>query len=56
MAGVALLAWAFMVTRRRLHRLEAMVLLAVWFVSVVLMARDDGGSVALVSLLPSPSG
>lgn len=41
MALVALLAWAFMVTRRRLHRVEAIVLVAVWFAAVVLMAGEE---------------
>jgi cation:H+ antiporter len=41
MALVALLAWAFMVTRRRLHRIEAVVLVSVWFAAVVLMAGEE---------------
>ncbi|MEM9563779.1 MAG: calcium/sodium antiporter [Actinomycetota bacterium] len=41
MAVVALLAWGFMVTRRRLHRTEAVVLIAIWFASVVLMAGEE---------------
>jgi cation:H+ antiporter len=41
MAVVAFSAWAFMVTRRRVHRLEAVVLLAVWVGSVGLMAGDN---------------
>ena len=40
MAIVAFAAWAFMVTRRRVHRVEAIVLLAVWAGSVVLMAGE----------------
>jgi cation:H+ antiporter len=45
MALVAFGAWAFMVTRRRVHRLEAIVLLSVWAGSVVLMAGDNPGTV-----------
>ena len=41
MALVAFAAWAFMVTRRRVHRIEAIVLLSVWAGSVVLMAGDN---------------
>lgn len=41
MALVALLAWAFMVTRRRLHRMEATILLGTWLAAVLLMARQD---------------
>ena len=41
LALVALLAWGFMVTRRRLHRVEASILLATWLVAVLLMARQD---------------
>ncbi len=46
MALVAFIAWAFMVTRKRVHRLEAVVLLAIWLVSVVLMARGASETVA----------
>lgn len=46
MAIVAFAAWAFMVTRRRVHRLEAVVLLAVWAGSVVLMAGKSPDAVA----------
>ncbi len=41
MAVVATLAWGFMVTRRRLHRIEAGVLLALWVGSVVMMAGEQ---------------
>lgn len=41
MAIVATLAWAFMVTRRRLHRIEAAVLLGLWLGAVVLMASEQ---------------
>ncbi len=44
MALVAFSAWAFMVTRKRVHKLEAVVLLSAWLLSVVLMA-DQTGSV-----------
>ena len=39
MTLVSFIAWSFMVTRKRVHRLEAVVLLAIWLTSVVLMAR-----------------
>lgn len=45
MCLVAFTAWAFMVTRKRVHRLEAVVLLAAWLGSVVLMA-DSAAEVA----------
>ena len=41
MALVALLAWGFMVTRRRLHRIEAVILIGVWFTAVLLMAGEE---------------
>lgn len=41
MSLVAFTAWAFMVTLRRVHRVEAVVLLSAWLVSVVLMAGDS---------------
>lgn len=47
MALVGFIAWAFMVTRKRVHRLEAVVLLAIWLTSVVLMARGATDTVAL---------
>lgn len=54
MAIVATLAWGFMVTRRRLHRIEAFVLLGMWLVAVVLMAseQDDiaAGIIGVVGL------
>lgn len=50
MVVVAITAWAFLVTRRRVHRLEAVVLLGAWLVSVALMA-DDAPQTAL-ALLP----
>lgn len=43
MAIVAFSAWAFMVTRKRVHKLEAVVLLSAWLVSVVLMADQTSG-------------
>ena len=42
MALVAFSAWAFMVTRKRVHKLEAVVLLSAWLLSVVLMANQTG--------------
>lgn len=41
MALVAFSAWAFMVTRKRVHKIEAVVLLTAWLVSVVLMAGES---------------
>lgn len=41
MAVIALVAWGFMVTRRRLHRIEACLLLLMWLGSVVLMAGGE---------------
>lgn len=41
MVLVAFSAWAFMVTRKRVHKIEAVFLLAAWLVSVVLMAGDS---------------
>ncbi len=41
MTLVALLAWGFMVTRRRLHRIEAVILIGVWFAAVLLMAGEE---------------
>ncbi|MGB5757299.1 MAG: sodium:calcium antiporter [Acidimicrobiales bacterium] len=41
MAFVAFSAWAFMVTRKRVHRLEAVFLITAWVVSVALMAGDS---------------
>ncbi len=41
MAIVAFSAWAFMVTLKRVHKIEAVVLLAAWLGSVVLMAGDS---------------
>ncbi|MDH4280417.1 MAG: calcium/sodium antiporter [Acidimicrobiia bacterium] len=46
MVLVAFIAWAFMVTRKRVHRIEAVVLLVIWLVSVVLMARGATEPVA----------
>lgn len=43
MALVAFSAWAFMVTRKRVHKIEAVVLLAAWLGSVVLMAGESTG-------------
>lgn len=43
MALVAFSAWFFMVTRKRVHRIEAVVLLAAWVVSVVWMAGESSG-------------
>lgn len=50
MVIVAVTAWAFLVTRKRVHRLEAVVLLGAWLASVALMA-DDAPQNAL-ALLP----
>lgn len=50
MVLVAFTAWAFMVTRKRVHKLEAVVLLAAWVASVMIMA-DDSTEQAL-GLLP----
>jgi cation:H+ antiporter len=44
MCLVAFTAWAFMVTRKQVHRMEAMVLLTAWVASVVLMAERTGES------------
>lgn len=41
MVLVAFSAWAFMVTRKRVHKIEAVILLAAWFLSVALMAGDS---------------
>jgi cation:H+ antiporter len=41
MAVVALVAWAFMVTRRRLHRVEAALLMLLWVAAVLFMAGED---------------
>ena len=46
MALVAFVAWAFMVTRKRVHKIEAIVLLTIWLGSIVLMA-GDGTEVSL---------
>lgn len=40
MVVVAVTAWVFLVTRKRVHRIEAILLLSVWLVSLVLMAGD----------------
>lgn len=40
MVAVAVMAWVFLVTRKRVHRIEAVVLLAVWLVALALMAGD----------------
>lgn len=50
MALVAFGAWMFMVTRKRVHKLEAVVLLAAWVVSVVLLANQTDGVVAALGL------
>jgi cation:H+ antiporter len=39
MVAVAIAAWVAMVTRRRVHRLEGVVLLVSWVVAVMLLAR-----------------
>ena len=44
MCLVAFVAWAFMVTRKRVHRIEAVLLLGAWLVSVVLMADQTTDS------------
>ncbi len=46
MCLVSFTAWVFLVTRKRVHRLEAVILLAAWLGSVVLMA-DQTGEAAL---------
>lgn len=46
MALVAFSAWAFMVTRKRVHKIEAVVLLGAWLLSVALMAGDPVESAA----------
>jgi cation:H+ antiporter len=40
MSLVAFSAWVFMVTLKRVHKMEAVVLMAAWFGSVALMAGD----------------
>lgn len=50
MVVVSFLAWTFMVTRKRVHKLEAVVLLGVWLISVVLMAGDSADDAALSTL------
>ncbi len=50
MSLVAFGAWAFMVTRKRVHKLEAVLLLAAWVISVVLMANQTGGVTAALGL------
>ncbi len=40
MVLVAFLAWGFMVTNRRVHRVEAVILIVVWIGSAVLMASE----------------
>lgn len=61
MVVVAVMAWVFLVTRKRVHRVEAVVLLAVWLVSLALMAGDartdsDTASKPVVELRPPTSG
>ena len=41
MVLVAVAAWAFMVTLKRVHKIEAVLLLAGWLISVVLMAGES---------------
>jgi len=41
MCVVAFGAWSFMVTRKRVHKLEAVALLSVYLISLVLMARES---------------
>lgn len=43
MSVVAFSAWAFMVTKRRVHKLESVFLLSAWLGSVVLMAGESSG-------------
>ena len=50
MAVVAFGAWFFMVTRKRVHKLEAGVLLVAWLVSVILLANQTEGVVAVLGL------
>lgn len=44
MGLVAFVAWAFMVTRKRVHRIEAALLLAAWLVSIALLADEGMGA------------
>ncbi len=46
MTLVAFTAWAFMVTRKRVYKIEAVVLLAAWLISVVLLAGESTEAVA----------
>jgi len=48
MVGVALLAWAMMVTKRGVERWEGLVLIACWLVSIVVLS--GGEAEALVGL------
>ncbi len=40
MAAVATIAFVFMVTRRRIHKFEALILLGIWLVTIVVMATS----------------
>lgn len=40
MIAVATIAFIFMLTRKRIHKLEAVLLLGIWFVTVVMMATS----------------
>ncbi len=51
MVAVAVIAWVFMVTLKKVHRVEAGILLAIWLVAVVLMAGSaTDGSVTSEAL------
>lgn len=59
MVIVAVAAWAFMVTLKRVHKIEAVLLLAAWLASVFLMAGEsavgDDEDEAGTSLGPAPT-
>lgn len=51
MVIVAAMAWIFMVTRKRIHKLEAVILLSTWIGSIVLMAGDSNRDAVAAVLL-----
>ncbi|MEM7322726.1 MAG: calcium/sodium antiporter [Actinomycetota bacterium] len=51
MALVAFFAWVFMVSKRRVHKVEAIVLLSAWVGSVLLMAGESTGIEGALSWL-----
>ncbi len=55
MVIVAVTAWVFLVTRRRVHRIEAVALLSIWLVSLFLMAGDARTETATVEVSPDDS-